>query len=91
MDIVCDQGRWLDSAVRNVPRGTLRWSGVPRRVYTAAIGTDCVLATVRRAAHQAQWVVSMPGFIWDVAGEAGLYHDPCPQYRPVAVHSLSLR
>jgi hypothetical protein len=71
MDIVCDQGRWLDSAVRNVPRGTLRWSGVPRRVYTAAIGTDCVLATVRRAAHQAQWVVSMPGFIWDVAGERG--------------------
>lgn len=69
-DLACELGTWLDSAVRNVPVGALTWQGIPRRVYTAAIG-NTPLATVRRALNQPLWLVSIPGFIWDVRGDKG--------------------
>ena len=71
MDLPCDLGTWLDSAVRNVPVGTVSWQGIPRRVYTAAIDGRYPLATVRRALSTRQWIVSMPGFVWDVTGDRG--------------------
>ena len=70
-DISCELGVWLDSGVRNVPRGALQWHGVPRRVYTAAVAGHAPVATVRRNPYTRQWVVSMPGFVWDVRGERG--------------------
>lgn len=71
MDISCELGIWLDSAVRNVPRGELSWRGIKGRIYTGALGDRYVLATVRRAPHHPQWVVSLPGFVWDVSGDRG--------------------
>lgn len=56
MDLVREQGRWLESAVRKVPRGTLQWQGVPRRLYIATVGSEYVLATIRHALYQPQWV-----------------------------------
>lgn len=70
-DRICELGVWLDSAVRNVPRGAVVWTGQPRRIYTAAVDGRYPLASVRRALHQPLWVVSMPGFVWDVEGERG--------------------
>lgn len=70
MDIACDLGVWLDSAVRNTPHGTLSWAGLPRRVHTAAVGR-CVIATLRYNAIARQWSVSIPGFLWDVSGDKG--------------------
>lgn len=71
MDISCDLGTWLDSAVRNVPRGTLSWQGIPRRIYSASIDGRFPLATVRRTLYLAKWGVSMPGFVWDIKGDRG--------------------
>lgn len=71
MDVPCELGVWLDSAVRNVPRGTLSWQGIPRRIYTASIDARFPFATVRRAPATKLWAVSMPGFEGDVRGERG--------------------
>lgn len=69
-DLACELGTWLDSAVRNVPVGPVTWQGIPRRVYTASVGRT-VLGTVRRALNQPLWLVSVPGFVWDVRGDKG--------------------
>lgn len=75
MDFPCDLGVWLDSAVRNVPRGKLIWTGVPRRVHTASVeGVRAAsIATVRKQPYMSTptWTVSIPGFEWDVSGDRG--------------------
>lgn len=70
MDVHCDLGTWLDSGLRNTPRGDLTWSGIPRRVYTASAGGQPV-AVVRRALYQATWIADMKGFVWDIRGTRG--------------------
>lgn len=63
-------GKWLDSGLRNVPRGELTWTGVPRRAYTASVGVE-VVATIRCKPFARGWAARMPGFEWDLSGEAG--------------------
>lgn len=63
-------GQWLESGLRNVPRGQLEWVGMPRKAYTATVGAS-VVATIRCKPYGRGWTARMEGFEWDMSGEAG--------------------
>ena len=70
IDSVSKLGRWLESGLRNVPRGNLSWVAAPRRAYTATVGKS-VIATIRCKPYGRGWSARMEGFEWDMSGEAG--------------------
>lgn len=67
MRVDCDFGAWSAPAAGETPRGPLTWSQ-DQGAHVATVGGSWRLATLRRSPFLRRWVVSMPGFYWDMTG-----------------------